>query len=76
MVECVTTAVMDHWKSLRAHKGKVVFSTCFVMFLAGLPMCLGVPYVMFITLWPLAVFFNPMLMTGTKWGVTSTTHQR
>jgi len=39
MTETITTAVMDQWPSLRAHKGKVVISASILGFILGLSMC-------------------------------------
>jgi len=39
MTETITTAVMDQWPQLRAHKGKVVISASVVGFILGLSMC-------------------------------------
>ncbi|CAL4113642.1 unnamed protein product, partial [Meganyctiphanes norvegica] len=47
MVETVVTAILDQWKHLRAHKMKVVFGTCGVLFILGLTMCLQGGILMF-----------------------------
>ncbi len=39
LVETVTTALLDHFKSLRAHKEWVVVGTCALGFVLGLTMC-------------------------------------
>merc|ERR1712128_134713 len=39
MTETVTTAFMDQWPQLRAHKGKVVITASIFGFLMGLTMC-------------------------------------
>merc|ERR1712186_116752 len=39
MTETVTTAIMDQYPNLRAHKGKVVIVASIIGFLMGLPMC-------------------------------------
>ena len=39
MVETITTAIMDQWPRCRAHKGKVVMTSCLVGFLLGLTCC-------------------------------------
>ncbi|KAG8231001.1 hypothetical protein J437_LFUL010017 [Ladona fulva] len=38
-LESITTAVMDKWPNLRAHKALVAMGTCAVCFVAGIPMC-------------------------------------
>ncbi len=47
LVETITTALMDHFKSLRAHKEWVVVATCFLGFLLGLTMCCSAGIYMF-----------------------------
>merc|ERR1711892_1252039 len=37
--ETITTAIMDQWPWLRAHKSKVVISACVIGFFMGLTMC-------------------------------------
>ena len=39
MTETLTTAAMDQWPSLRAHKAKVVIGTSVLGFILGLTMC-------------------------------------
>ncbi|XP_059096087.1 sodium- and chloride-dependent glycine transporter 2-like [Tigriopus californicus] len=39
LVETLTTAAMDHFKSLRPYKGHTVAATCLVGFFCGIPMC-------------------------------------
>ena len=39
MTETLTTALMDQWPQLRAHKSKVVIATGFIGFFFGLSLC-------------------------------------
>ena len=39
MTETLTTAAMDQWPALRAHKAKVVIGTSIIGFILGLTMC-------------------------------------
>lgn len=47
MVETVTTALLDQFECLRKRKLLVVFSTCFILFLCGLTLCLEGGLLMF-----------------------------
>ncbi|XP_071439745.1 sodium- and chloride-dependent glycine transporter 2-like [Hetaerina americana] len=38
-LESITTAIMDKWPKLRAHKALVGVGTCACCFIAGIPMC-------------------------------------